>query len=294
MRKTLLIALLFCSLFGVAQQKTLTEADNYIELKKYKQAKEVLIKRLKTSSDDELKDKLGEVHTLLAEWDEAIDIYEELSEKYPKVAEYRFRYGGVLALKAENSNKFIALTLIGKIRRNLVEAATLDAAHVDSRWTLVDYYLSVPGILGGSVSKARKYAKELKSISPMDGYLALGYVDQYDDEPQAAKDNYLKGLEYLEELDMINRNQLNYQIGKICGDYNIQLDKGIYHIKQYIENYSTIDGASLEWAYFRMAKLYRKKSEKEEADFWIEKALASRPDFEPALKEKSIIQAMSS
>jgi tetratricopeptide (TPR) repeat protein len=122
--------------------------------------------------------------------------------------------------------------------------------------------------------------------------LALGYVYEYDDEPAKAKTSYLETLALVKEDKEFERNQLNYQLGKVCSDYGIQLDTGIEFMTRYIENHSIKDGVPLEWAYFRMARLYRKKGNKQNSLSWINKALEKRTGFKRALEEKQIILAL--
>ena len=63
-------------------------------------------------------------------------------------------------------------------------------------------------------------------------------------------------------------------------------------IKIYLENYSTVDEISQQWAYLRLAQVYKNTRDKTKALFWIEKALAIAPEFEQALKEKRLIQQL--
>ncbi|WP_299532145.1 tetratricopeptide repeat protein [Ulvibacterium sp.] len=273
-------------------QSTGVDINQLIERKKYVQAETELLKEIQVTTDKDVKDRLGEVYGYQGKWDDAIAIYKELTETYPQVSDYAFKYGGVMAKKAQNSNRFKALTLVGKIKENFKKAATLDSSSIEVHWALVDLYISLPGILGGSTSKAFDYAKKLKSVSPIDGYLAMGYVHEYDENPERAKQDYLYALGLLDDLESIERNQLHYQIGKICGEYDLKLDEGVYHMGQYIKNYTSLDGVPLKWAYFRMAKLYRKKKDKPKALKWIARALYIDNELEAALEEQKKIEAM--
>ncbi|WP_422081661.1 tetratricopeptide repeat protein [Ulvibacterium sp.] len=290
--KHFLFLLVFIKLSVCGAQSTEVDVNQLIERKKYVQAETELLKEIQVTADKDTKDRLGEVYGYQGKWDDAIAIYKELTEAYPQVADYAFKYGGVLAKKAQNSNKFKALTLVGRIKENFKKAATLDSSSIKVHWALVDLYITLPGILGGSTSKAFDYAKKLKSISPIDGYLAMGYVHEYDEESEKAKQDYLYALSLIGDLGNIERNQLHYQIGKICGEYGLKLDEGVYHMGQYIKNYTPLDGVPLKWAYFRMAKLYRKKKDKPNAQKWIAKALYIDIELEPALEEQKKIKAM--
>ena len=88
----------------------------YIQAGNYKKAEALLLEAIKTKPSPELKDKLGEVYGYQLKWNSAMDIYGELSEAYPDNAEYLFRYGGVLAKKAQNSNPFLAFMYVGRIK----------------------------------------------------------------------------------------------------------------------------------------------------------------------------------
>ncbi|GAK75276.1 TPR repeat precursor [Nonlabens ulvanivorans] len=60
---------------------------------------------------------------------------------------------------------------------------------------LVQLYCELPGIVGGSLRTSRKYADELLKISPVDGHLAQGYIEEYDKEYRAAEKCYKKAIE---------------------------------------------------------------------------------------------------
>jgi len=47
-----------------------------------------------------------------------------------------------------------------------------------------------------------------------------------------------------------------------------------------------------DWAYYRLAQIYKNIGNKQSALQWIDKALADRPDFKEAKKEKEIILSL--
>lgn len=286
--------ILFCVILSASlpAQTPVSLAQRHIDASNYSEAEKILLEAVSNNDEAELSSLLGEVYGYQEEWDKAIDIYRNLTLNYPRKAEYMFRYGGVLAKKAQNSNPFVGLALLGKIKSSFMTVLKLEPGHIGAHWALIDLYISLPGIAGGSISKANDYATRLISWSKVDGYLALGYVHEYDDQPQKARDYYIKALNLLDEMEVIERNQLNYQIGKICSDFEIEMDKGIFHLKEYADHYTVLDGVPLEWAYYRLAKIYRKKSDKDEALIWISKSLELSPDLQPAIAEKSAIERL--
>ncbi|MEM9143307.1 MAG: tetratricopeptide repeat protein [Bacteroidota bacterium] len=291
MYKIYLFLAYIMSLTAFAQNRSM-EADSLIQARHYPLAESLLKEELKLSPDKNVRNRLGEVYGLQGKWDKAISIYKTLSADYPEVATYAFRYGGALAKKAQESGAFTALTLVGKIKENLKRAVTLDPEYIEGYWALVDLYVSLPGILGGSTSKALDYAFELKKISPVEGCFALGYVYEYDDSSQKAKTYYMQALTLVGGLDTINRNAMRYQIGKASADYEWDLDRGLIHMQNYIDAYSALDGVPLKWAFLRMAQLYRKKGDKDKAKEWLLGALEKDPEFAYALEEKVKIELM--
>jgi len=317
MNKLLIILLLPALIFG---QSPLKKADQLIEKKQFIKAEQLLSAYVDQHPDD-LKgiERLGDTYGYQRKWNEAIKQYRVLAKREDSNANYHYKYGGALGMKALTIGKIRAVGLIGDIKRSFLRAAELDPQHIDTRWALVELYMQLPGIIGGSKKKSLHYAKELEQLSKVDGYLAKGYVYEYDKKPELAEkyyklavaeggsitcfdkltnfyqnqdqpENAVSNLE--QAYDKHNQNALHYQIGKVCADYNIQLEKGERCLKNYIKNHSARDGVPVEWAYFRLAQIFKNKNDKQEALKWIDKALETRSDFEQAKKEKQKILAI--
>ena len=138
---------------------------------------------------------LGDIEGKNKNWDEAISYYKILKTKFPKNANYWYKYGGVLGMKAKESNKFKALGMIDEVEESFLTAAKLDSKHIETRWALVMLYIELPAMIGGSEKKAQKYADELIALSKVDGYLAKGYIDVYFSRYSKAEINYKKAHE---------------------------------------------------------------------------------------------------
>ncbi len=321
MRVWLFILLL--PMIGIAQDggDAFAKAESLFKKASYKKAQPLFQSYLEEHPNDlKTLEYLGDIAGYTKNWDVAIEYYKKLVERSPDVADYHYKYGGVLGMKALEINRLRALTMLGDIKEAFLTAAKLDPEHIEVRWALVELYIQLPGIVGGSESKALKYANELAALSPVDGYLATGYIAEYNDRPKDAEENYKnavkvggsvtcytklyehyesnnepqKAIQTLEEAQQKhkNDNRLHYQLGKIAGQYGIGLEQGIGCLQRYIKNHSAADGVPKDWAYLRLAQIYRHKGNKTMAITWIEKALEDRPNFKEALKEKQIIQAL--
>ena len=301
-------------------QTTLNDAKKLINKKEFKKAEQLLSQYVKThQSDLEAIELYGDTYGHQKKWDEAIVQYKKLVDGKPNNANFHYKYGGALGMKALSVSKLKALGIIGDVKDAFLKAAELDPKHIDTRWALVELYMQLPGIVGGSKSKSFKYANELEALSKVDGYLAKGYIYEYDDEPELAEKYYKLAIEtggsltcYDKLTDLYNkekqpnkvinnleasgkkhqRNAMHYQIGKVCAEYNIQLDKGEKCLLIYIDNYSAKDGVPKAWAYYRLAQIYKFKKNKEDALKWIDKAIISLPKIEVFKTEKSTIQTL--
>ncbi|MDT0556899.1 tetratricopeptide repeat protein [Patiriisocius hiemis] len=314
------VLIFIISPFILVAQNSYEQAKTHFNQERFNKAKPLFEQFLEQNPNHKkTREYLGDIAGYAKDWDTAIEYYESLAEEEDTNANYHFKYGGALGMKALSISRIRAATYIGDIRREFEKAAKLDPNHIEVRWALVEFYIQLPGIIGGSERKAIKYANELGKISTVDGYLANGYIAEYSDRPNDAEKFYKKAIEVggsphtydklaehyeknnkpkeametaSQSLKIHKRNQLNYQIGKIAAQYNLDAELGINCLQAYIANHSAKDGVPKDWAYYRMAQIYKNQGKKQTALVWINKALKERPSFKEAKKEKEIIQAL--
>ena len=137
---------------------------------------------------------LGDIAGKGKHWDTAIFYYGKLKALKPLEANYYYKYGGVLGMKAKESNKFKALSLIGDVKSSFEKAIQLDSNHIPARLALIELYLQLPAFVGGSEAKAKKYANEIVVISPIDGHLAKGRIEEYFKRYKQAEKHYLMAV----------------------------------------------------------------------------------------------------
>ena len=172
-------------------QAIVNDADLLFQQKQFIKA-EKMIRGYVTENPNDLVgiELLGDAYGHQKKWDRAINQYKKLVDVSYDNANYQYKYGGALGMKALSISKLKALGIIGDVKSAFLKAAELDPNHIDARWALVELYISLPGIIGGSTSKALKFAEELERLSKVDGCLAKGYVYEYDDEPELAEKYY--------------------------------------------------------------------------------------------------------
>ncbi|MDA0178520.1 MULTISPECIES: tetratricopeptide repeat protein [Mesoflavibacter] len=313
-----LLIILCCFPFVLLGQSTLEKSRAFIAKKLFTKAENELVTFVDNNQNNlEAIELLGDAYGHQKKWDDAAKQYKKLTEAKPTEANYHYKYGGALGMKALSVSKFKALGIIDDVKAAFLKAAELDPNHIETRWALVELYMQLPGIIGGSKSKSLKYANELENLSKVDGYLAKGYIYEYDDEPELAEDYYLKAIKVggsitcyskltsfyenqkqpekaiknIENEQSVHfRNSLRYQIGKVSAEYNVQLDKGESCLKSYIFNYSAKDGVPKAWANYRLAQIYKHKKETNKALEYIELALGELPDIDVFKEFKKSLQ----
>lgn len=312
-----LILLLFVTPMCTFGQMELQQVEKFLMNKQLDKAEKTVVAYLNANPND-LKgiELLGDTYGQQLKWDEAISSYKKLVDTKSSNANYHYKYGGAMGMKALKVNKLKAVGMIGDIKEAFLKAVELDPNHIDARWALVELYMQLPGIIGGSVDKSLKYANELEKLSKVDGYLAKGYVYEYDNKPELAEKYYkmaikeggsMTGYEKLTTFyekqkqpekaianiennqKAHNRNALHYQIGKVAAEYNIELQKGERCLNMYIKNYSAKDGVPKAWANYRLAQINKHKGNKSEALKYINLALTELPEIKLFKEEKSSI-----
>lgn len=188
---------IFIFLFSIQMMASdFEKAEKLFKQEKYSQAEALFEKHLSSHPNHtKTLEYLGDIAGYEKNWDKAILYYEKIKNQFPKNADYQYKYGGAMGMKAKDANKFKALGMIDDIENAFLTAAKLDPKHVDSRWALVELYLQLPAIVGGSEKKATKYAEELQKISPVDGYLAKGKIAEYFKRYTIAEKNYTQAHE---------------------------------------------------------------------------------------------------
>lgn len=142
------------------------------------------------SENEEAQYGLGRSYAELEKWEQAVDVFQKLVEANPENADYNFLYGGSLGLYAKSLNPIKSIGYISDIKLYLKKAIELDKEHIDARWALVQIYMELPFMVGGSKSTAKSYAQELLELSPIDGHLALGYIAVYQKDWGEAEKHY--------------------------------------------------------------------------------------------------------
>lgn len=248
-----IVLILSSSVDTIVAQNKLTKAQDLYDAGDHELAREILEPlRQQREKDTAVRSLLGSVYARLELWEKAADEVEVLVEKYPDNAEYNFRYGGALGMVAKQANKFTALMMLDDVKFHLKKATRLDEQHINSRWALVQLYVELPSMIGGTKANAMQYADELADISPVDGALARGFVER-------SEENYREAEKYLKQAVDIGRSVTTYT--KLTELY-LKIDQPEKAFATLQEGIGQTNAAALKIKFAEMAQEYAKNKDK--------------------------------
>ena len=121
---------------------------------------------------------------------EAADWFEKAVDRDVNVSLYHLWLGNALGDEAQKASKFRQPFLARRVKTEFETAVRLDPASIDARHGLIQYYSQAPGIMGGSMDKAREQANEIAKLNRMRGHLELAALFERDKDAANAEREY--------------------------------------------------------------------------------------------------------
>ena len=179
-RWTLTCAALALAWPALAQTVKDPQLSALLDARKYAEAERVATARIAARPDD--MDAYGALTVAVTNDDDAprreaaLKRLEACVSALPAAANCHFGVGAVLGVNAMSQGMVAGLRSVGRIRESFSKALEIDPLFYAARNALVQFYLTVPGIVGGSVAKAREVANAASSKQPEHAKLLLGMV----------------------------------------------------------------------------------------------------------------------
>jgi tetratricopeptide (TPR) repeat protein len=98
--------------------------------------------------------------------DEAVKLGEQCVASHPQVATCHLAMGNALGSKAMNAGIMSAMGYAGTIRDAFKKAVELDPHNADARFSLLQYYVQAPALVGGAKGKAQALAAQTATLMP--------------------------------------------------------------------------------------------------------------------------------
>ncbi|PKL81412.1 MAG: hypothetical protein CVV24_15375 [Ignavibacteriae bacterium HGW-Ignavibacteriae-3] len=176
--KSLVILTLLATSFSFFAQNKIDQGINFYKDKKFKEAKVIFENVSKNESKNgKAKYYLGLIAMVYErDMDKANDLFEEAVELDKNNADYHYMLGAVSGRLAATANIFKQVSLANKTKDEFEKAIELNPKHIDARAALLQYYLRAPGIMGGSVEKAKGQAQEISKLNQYKGWLSFATI----------------------------------------------------------------------------------------------------------------------
>ncbi|MBL7996597.1 tetratricopeptide repeat protein [bacterium] len=126
--------------------------------------------------------------------DKAIEYLEKAIEADNSKSEYHMALSNALGAKIMQSNVIKQAMLARRIKSELEKAVELNPNNAEARMSLLQMYVMMPGIMGGSITKARKQADALMQLNACLGYLGYAMISDYEEDLASAEAYYAKAI----------------------------------------------------------------------------------------------------
>jgi tetratricopeptide (TPR) repeat protein len=193
-RRTIMASLLLTPLLGL-QSAHAHEYSALIKAKKYAEVERAISSKLVTDANyaDALVAKVDLILIAgkVAQLDEGVKLAEQCIASHPKNSECHEALGNVLGIKAEKGGVMAGMGSLGKIRDSFKTALALDPRNFNAANSLMTFYLEVPGLMGGSTSKAKDVITEMHKVNPAAASLLQAKFDLKDENIDKAKSGVL-------------------------------------------------------------------------------------------------------
>jgi tetratricopeptide (TPR) repeat protein len=281
-----------------------TDANTLIKAKKFDDAEKILKAKLTANpQDDSSHFYLG---TILADdrYDEAIEHLEKCVELKPQDSGYYLWLGRAYGMKAQNAGLTGGIRYAGKVKDAFLKAVELDPKSFEARYALNQYYLQAPGIVGGSVRKAKANAADFASVNLAQSRLLWAAVHTYEKDFDKAEGqltsigspsddltkSYLRGryfelaFGYLDDKQPEKAQKIFEQLVAAYPDNAYAyhgLGRAYFDQKKFDESIPFFEKAvALDKSissFYRLGLVYQIKGEKKKAIDYFEQFLALKP-----------------
>ncbi|KAB2880524.1 tetratricopeptide repeat protein [bacterium] len=190
------LLILFSLNSAALAQSEIEQGRELFNNKKYAEARSIFEKILNGSDHQaEAHYYLGSIYLRFdRDADKAIDHLERAIEAENSNAKYHLMLSNALGAKAMQSNMLKQAFLAPKIKKAMEKAVELDPNYPEARMALTQFYVMAPGIMGGSIEKAKEQADALVKLDAYQGFMAYGSIYNHEEDWQSAEVYFKKAI----------------------------------------------------------------------------------------------------
>jgi len=282
----------------------------------YQQAKVILDDELSlTPNSERVNHYLGRTAYLQAELDKAETYFKTAIKLNDQLSDNFYWLAVTYAAQFKDVGFFSASSLADRFLEAAKQAVKLAPDSLLAHEGLLKFYIGAPGIIGGSINKAKKRAKIIANLNTAAGHFALGRIHFYEGDFQLAevqirkalaiepnRMRYVFGLGYLlremdrhseavdvflkvsqlqaiDPFDRIDLWRAKYETGRASSLSGEKLELGRQALVSYKKrnvSSSNLDGD--DWAQARLVSIYQHQGKNKQAKELLSKLLAADPD----------------
>lgn len=295
-----LVIFFLCACLTAFGQAPVDKGIGLYETRKFTEAEKIFSSIPSTSSSFAAAQYyLGRIAFDKKDYEKAAEYFETATAKNTKKSDY-FNYLGIASAEvAKTASIFSKPSWASQARKSWETAIALDSKTIAPRLSLIDYYSMVPGVMGGSMDKAKAMANEVMKLNEAEGHWRLGSLLASENNASEAEEEFAKMVkanpDYVKNLATYYSNQKKYekavdlfeealkrtpddyptlyQYGKTSAIGGLKLDRGEECLKRYLTYTPEYGEPSIAAAYMRLGQIREKKGNKAEAKKNYEMAL---------------------
>jgi tetratricopeptide (TPR) repeat protein len=201
--------------------------------------------------------------------------------------------------------------LARRVVKEFETASKLAPEDLDIRFDLLDYYISAPGIVGGSKEKAEAQAKAIAKLNPKKGYVARAMIFEESKNPDLARKELLQAtIDYPGDADAhkdladfllarkdfegalvhaqralaLDRDSKRTKLLLAAARIRLRsnLEEACKALQELAAEQLRDEGPAFEEVYGWLGEFFLAKSDKIKAREAFNSALAFNPEYEPA------------
>jgi tetratricopeptide (TPR) repeat protein len=158
---------------------------------KYDSARVEVGRLLKTNpADDAALACMGETYEREGKSGDAVDWYEKAVKANERDPQHHLSLAQALGTEAQKANKLRQPFLARRLKSELERAVALDPNLIDAHEGLRQYYTEAPGIVGGSIDRAKEQAEIIAKLNPLRGHLARASIARHQGDLALAENEY--------------------------------------------------------------------------------------------------------
>lgn len=299
-RLQILVIVFFSTFIYALGQSPVDKGKSLYEAKKYTDAEKILVAIPTTTSDyPAAQYYLGRIEFDKKNYEKAVEYFEIATKKDAKKSDYFNYLGRASAEMAVLASIFSKPSWASQARKSWETSIALDSKSIEPRLSLIDFYSMAPGVMGGSMDKAKAMANEVMKLNEAEGHWRLGSLFASENNTVKAEEEfakmvkanpdyvknlagyyadqkkYEKAVELFEEALKRTPNdyQTLYKYGRTSAISGLKLDRGEECLKRYLTYTPQYGEQSIAAAYMRLGQIREKKGNKAEAKKNYEMAL---------------------